>query len=241
MSADGSRLLAQNTRVYDLRYPDRTLRMYSLPSRTVIAEWPATYTQPNDPQPIDFDMSADGDVIGQRIYLNSGTSADRRVFHLDGTPIWSDSITASSVYSAGLVISKSGTHFAAASASQTPGTVTNIYANGVLSSAGTGEVVGWLDETRLLVRMYTIDNHGFDVLDGSKIINTSGQTETAEAFGALPFQVAGPNLTYTPDNVILDVLTGEKVWSTPAPGDYGAVNSGYVIFPSGHTLRIEPR
>jgi hypothetical protein len=267
LSNDGQVLGALGSTAYDGGWTERTLKVFALPNRNLITEFPSTYDFSNGAYLTEFGMSADGNVITQSIEhvtttppsTTRHTDCESRVLRTDGTAIWSATQDCESVTSRSLIrLSPSGTRFAVADTLFRDTTVTNLYQNGVLTGVTTGMAGGWLDDSRLLVLNYVRSQAPvslYDVYTSSKIVDTLGQTLSPLVVPpAVWFQALAADRIYSPQqNEIFDVSSGASAWSTPTPSTpmadsiwpypthVGAVAGDFVYFPSGHTLRAEPR
>ena len=235
LSIDGTRLAAGPGR-YNALWNDRTLRVYELPSENVLAEWPSNEFEPN--AIFDISMSGSGQVIG-RVTVPTL----RSVTQLDGTPLWSDS----GISNESIRLSTNGTQIAVPTGEPAPGTGTNIYVNGALASAVAGWSPGWIDGSRLLVDRYrATPNPGVAAFDGAVIVNAAGQTlATPPLPETHAFQPVDATSIYDPGlNSILDVATGNTIWSGAVGTDLdaaGAVIGNYVVYAAAARVRIEPR
>ena len=240
LSADGNRLAASAENVYSQYLTDRTLRIFSLPSQAVLAEWPHTF--PND-QLLDFTFARSGDVVG-RVTKVINVNTTNLASPLNAAPFWTVVGAPTTFEPPPIQISPNGTLIALADGRRTEQTATNIYLNGALSSAASGYVVGWVDDNRLLVNRY-ITEFGVPVHTGTDLVSASGQMIAASL--PLPqlseIQGISANRIYSPErNEVFDVTTGERTWSSQAPhvGSAGAVAGPNIVFTSNATVRIEP-
>jgi hypothetical protein len=256
MSADGSVLAAMM--LSDVQPgADQTLKVFSLPSRNLIREWPAVRGPfIGGEARYDFDMSAAGDVFALSSFINDGTwhTVIQRVMRIDDSTIWSNTMPnmpfmASDPLNVSLRLSPSGMRFAASTAGFTLGTATNLYENGTLIGAAFGWGVGWIDESRLLINRFE-DYRGNPYYNRAEVVSTTGQLLATPAIpterSVRELQRLGGNLIYSPHrNAILDATTGAVVWTpryagaTPVFG--GAVGGDLVIYSAGRTIRAEPR
>ncbi len=247
LSADGTVLAASADDGQAQYVTDRTLRVFSLPSHNLLAQWP--YTFGSGAQPVDFALSRDGQVVAQ--YLSDpSTGRILRANELDGTPLLDQLVPSFINLTATprLAVSDSGSGVAYPETPIGDGNATGLYVNGTRSGAAVGWASGWLDDSRLIVNRFRGIPDEFAFV-GADIVSSSG---TLLAQPALPnmsrFQLVGTDTIYSPElNVILNATTGDTVWSSAAPisnnrsQNVGAVAGNYVYFVSGTTIRVEPR
>lgn len=239
ISDDGTRLAAAPAS--SSYADDLTLRVYSLPSGTVITDWPSTSSSPDAMR--DFSMSGSGTVVA-RTYGSGAVSWTRRVETIAHAPIWTDSIAPDTTQDRTPRLSPDGLRHAVSSANHNMGTGTDVYVNGVLSTAATGWAVGWLDDNRLLVNRFGVQNRGSIPYLGCSIINAAGQVLATPALPELNgFQRIGGTSLYSPElNLVLETATGNTLWSSAQPSrGMGAAAGNFVVFASGPTVRAEPR
>jgi hypothetical protein len=247
LSADGTVLGALARADSNVAGGDRTLRFYSLPSKTVIDDRPATFDGFAS-WPIDFRLSASGLRVGQTIGHPSGggtLTVTLEVSEIDGTPVWTDvprPVVNSGSAELFVRLSPSGARFAVPDRVPGAGVGTNLYLDGTLTGAASGWPVGWLDESRVLVNRYNAS----DGYEGANVIDPAGFIVTTPALIQMrQMQPVGTTHVYSPArNMILDAGTGDTEWFSFAPVDgrgVGAVAGAYVWFASGATIRVEPR
>ena len=240
LSADGNVLAASAEDGYSQYLPDRTLKAFSLPSGTLLGEW--THSFPTDVL-WNFSLSRSGTHIGQATTAAGDSSVTNSVTLLDGTPIWTyvaPPLPFGSTDHIPIHISPDGTRIALADHPVGPEAVSNIYLNGILSSAASGYPQGWADNNRLLLNRY----NSVGLYTGADLIQANGQLIT----GLLPLpesfkmQPLPGNRIYVPEtNEVYDLATGNITWSSQAPrGGIGAVAGPNVVFISNATVRIEP-
>jgi hypothetical protein len=130
---------------------------------------------------------------------------------------------------------------------------TNIYKNGTLVSAVPGALVGWLDNTRLLVNDYI--NAGMAGIEaaGTTIYDSLGnKLGNPPILNLAPFQAVTSDSVYLPTsysqggysvgaNSIESLTTGTLTWasgnSSPGPG---AVGGSQIVFASGNLVLAQP-
>jgi len=245
LSADGSLLGAAADYSGGQYSPDRTVRIYSLPARTVLKEWPSNYTNTSSaPWNYDFSLGSSGTVIGQTLAV-FGTSVTQRTMLLDGTVTWSRTTNYPAAFQMPVRLNMSGNLSAAPDGPRGAGTGTNIYEGSTLVGAAAGWPVGWIDDTHVLVNSYgsppNTDYSGARIIDSTGVITASPALVELQAIQSL-----GGNRIYSPErNQILDLTTGDTVWSSATPtGQVGAVAGSNVIFASDDsiaTVRVESR
>jgi hypothetical protein len=249
LSTNGSVLAAFGNNFYSQYMTDRTLKVFSLPARSLIAEFPGSLVGGATPTPYDFDMSADGSSLVRSI--NQGTlpvSYAHYLVRLDTTPATSDLLV--NVLESLVRLSPSGALIAAPTQFQDSNflqsSTINIYSNGMLTAAASGWAVDFLDDARFLTNIY---GHFHDIprYDHAELINPAGQVVASPTLPELEeIQTLGNDLIYSPvQNVIYNAVTGASVWSTATPAQTviptGAVGGDHVFFASGSTIRAEPR
>lgn len=243
MSVDG-RVLAIAP---DSGSSDPVVRVYDLPSKTIIHEWPVapagTY-----PRPYDFTLSRSGDRIGISSIAVGGIVLS--VSTLDGTELWSSpfpiSINNEDRDGMRVNLSPDGTrHAEATGADGNPGTTTTLYQGPTLIDALTGWPVGWIDDTHLLINRY-IDNYPNEQIFGVQIVDPTGTVLSTPPLPRMKqFQIAGPHAIYWAEfNEIYDTNTGALLWGSydrPASSlrPLGAVGAGKVFYVSGSQIKSE--
>ncbi len=247
LSSDGSVLAAAASTNVDSQYePDRTLKIFSLPSGTVTTSFPYQLDEQNGtPDLFDFSLSGSGTVLGRLVgtyNINSGWSYVRLVTPTTGSPtIWTD--TQPDPIDP-ILLSPDGTLIAISSSPRYPSSITMIYKNGALVTAVAGAGVGWIDNGRLLVDKYAPPSRfQGSVYIGSTIYSATGSNLGAPA--ALPelfrFQTVTPDTVYAPGtNQIFSLTTGQATWtgSEPLSGS-AAVSTGYVTYVTGTRVVVE--
>lgn len=227
LTRDGSALAASGRLYGDPTSAPNRLRLYSLPSETLVADWLAPASTPS--------ISDDGNLIGH----------DIRVFRSDGS-----FMAFASGVDAPALVSPSGNRVTIKQTKPTAGVdwTTNIYVNGVLSAFTAGGAAGWIDENRMLVhrsRKARLSDF-FPSYYISAVVDANGQDLSEIDFRYPgPFQRVGTNLIYMPrENSIFDVTTGAVVWNSPlgrGESAIGAVAGNYVIYVSDAFVRAELR
>ncbi len=265
MSSDGTVLAAKASDLDSQYEPDRTLNIYSLPSGAVADSFPYHFTDsPPTPFLFDFVMSQSGNALGRMLGTYNGLYFDytREVSPLSGSPIvWSDNPPSGAYLgTAEMSLSPDGTLIATSTPVNFSGgypssVTTSIYKNGTLVATVNGYLVGWIDNSRVLVN--TFNSGGYS---GSLIYDATGTLLTTVT--ALPqlspalnsYQPSGfitvdANSIYSPRTYsIYSLTTGAVIWSEtlPIPGTlgvpYGAastVSGSYVVFTSGTRVVVD--
>ena len=235
MSTDGTVLAAMGRSNGTNFQPDESLKVFSLPSGSVINTWPYSYNSAQ--QLLDYTLAPTGTLVGQLagtyFYPSNVPPYIRQITAVTGGPVlWSDS---HNVAFRSVLFSPDGTSFAAAAGFPVLGTATNIYQNYTLTTAVAGWPVGWIDNSRLLTNTY--DPLGAYL--GATIYSSSG---TIIATPALPelftLHTVSPGSIYSPyRNSIYSPTTGALSFGTGnvvvAPDVPGAVVGSYVVYASG--------
>jgi hypothetical protein len=244
MSSDGT-VLAAAALVPDTQNPpDPTVNVYSLPSAKLINSFLFGVATP-----VDISLSGSGTVLAMVPSSTSGCDAEA-IAVTGGSPIWCSTTGAPN----SLQLSPNGTLVAASIGPQRVGTSTNIYTNGVLTTAVNGWAVGWLDNTRLLANQYGQQNmQPNPIYLGADIFNAAGTNLGAAPVPELQsLQVVSSDSIYSPQtNTILLLTTGATLWASAdetcplvysgclTPG-VGAVTGSQVIFASGALVLAQP-
>ena len=216
-----------------------------------------------------FSLSGSGTFLGQVTQVDQSkiTPYDRTVTNLEnGSVIWSDSILGSSTPP---LLSPDGTLIAAdVTGSGTAASyVTNLYNNGVLTTATPGAGQGWLDNGHLLVANLTDDPKlgpvvsGFSIVDPTGAVVSTVPLTTPNAFAcvqknpnAVCLQLPTPNTAYDPStNSIFSLPSGQLLWQVPVQAtqnprnsldnvntEIGAVAGSMVVFATGHQVVAVP-
>jgi hypothetical protein len=269
LSDDGAVLAAAGDENDGQYHSDWSIRVYSLPSGSLINTW--LYTFGAYPLPYDVTLSASGTAVGQLLAvgqpLNSGTftgtfTCVRQVTGATGGPVlWSDTVSSNTEQTLlcripPIRLSPDGT-LVAVSNDRGPASATSIFRNGAFVAAVPGWALTWLDNGRLLLQ--NIPGYsGSAIYDSSGVklsdsplpqlavdggYNPSPPPATLYARGTV--QVVTPDSVYDPDqNSIFSVSTGTATWtwtnSQTYPSGPGAVAGSRVVFASGHLVLAEP-
>jgi hypothetical protein len=240
-------VLAASANATDSQYQtDRTLNVYSLPSRTVTTSLPYSLST-SGPYLRDFLLSGSGNVLGQILFTSSGTK--RTVSPIaGGAPIWSDSfndtlnssITALTPSGSSVQLSPDGSLIAAADGLRSDTVGTKIYKNGVLVTAVPGWPLVWLDDSRLLVKSYTLSFPSYDYA-GSTIYDSSGAKLATPPIPELVYAqpVEGGQIYSSDQNSIFSLTTGTVTWTGGSQSATGAVAGQYVVFVQGSKVVLD--
>ena len=217
-----------------------------------------------------FSLSGSGMFLGQ-VTQDGGPSIisphDRTVTNLEnGSVVWSDMVLG------GLtppLLSPDGTLIAAdiTGSSAAASYVTNLYNNGVLTTATPGAGQGWLDNGHLLVANLTDDPKlgpvvsGFSIVDPTGAVVSTVPLTTPNAFAcvqknpnAVCLQFPTPNTAYDPStNSIFSLPSGQLLWQVPVQAaqnprntldnvntEIGAAAGSMVVFATGHQVVAVP-
>ncbi len=232
LSADGSVLAAAADRSYVQYRPDQSLKIFSLPSESLLAEWPHSY--PNDLL-WDFTLSLSGDVVGQVTGAIAAPST-ASVTLLDGTAIWTGT-TGVGLDARPIHLSPNGQWLAVADGTSSA-SGTNIYLNGSHTNLLEGIALSWVDDNQIL-----LNRRGPSGYLGVDHRTAGGQVVTA----LLPLpelssiQVIPPSSLYSSErNTVYSLSTGGVLWSGPASVSAGAVAGSNVIYALGASVIAEP-
>jgi hypothetical protein len=237
LSSDGTVLVAeanQNDYVYE---PDRTLKVFSLPSGNLTYSIPAQYGAGNFTI-YDFSLSGSGTTTG--LVTSSGSQVGPTT---GGAPVWSVN-----TQNDGINLSPDGTLIAVSTGYSTytkDATTTNIYTNGMLTTAVTGLAVGWIDNNQLLVNNYPPGYKAPATYSNATIYSATGSpiAATVPLPELLTFQPVNSSAIYSPTlNTIFALPSGNTLYtsSTPANGQ-GAVVGSNVVFTSGSRIVVDTR
>jgi hypothetical protein len=252
LSSDGSVLAAAGD-VLDAQYSnDWSLKVYSLPSGTLLHIW--AYGVSGGVFPQGISLSGSGTVLGQVLFTTSGGNVpsfytQQANASTGGSPIFSDTFNSNAVQNMPppIRLSPDGSLIAtstwgdphAATPPGGPGIGTNIRQNGTLVTAVSGWPVGWIDTGRLLVSTYTTDQRLITgVYAGCTIYDPSGHSVGSCALPeVLRFQTVTSDSLYAADlNSIVSVSTGAVIWTSgnsQALSRVGALAGTRVVFVSG--------
>ena len=234
LSASGSVLAAWANSEFAQYATDRTLKVFSLPSETLLAEW--LHTLPND-NLWDFTLSLSGDVIGQVTGPSTGPST-ASVTLLDGTPVWTSTVGVGPDIRP-IRLSPNDQMIAMADGASVTSTSSNIYSGATLTNSLLGHALGWVDDNQIL-----LNRHGPSGYLGVDLRTAAGQYTAALI--PLPLlseaQVVSPTSIYSPrQNAIYSLINGSLLWNSSTPhGLQGAVAGTNVVFASESTVRVEP-
>jgi hypothetical protein len=235
MSTDGT-VLAAAPMFPDFHTPaDSGVNVYSLPSATLVNN----FTGGGGAL---IALSGSGTVLAA---TNLGCAAEA-ITVASGTQILC--VTAGSPNTA--QVSPNGT-LVAVSSGPDPGATTDIYTNGTLTTAVPGWVLGWLDNTRLLVEQFGVDTDlpgNVPFYESTLIFSSSGTNLGGASIPQLQtLQVLTSDSIYSQQtNTIISVTTGATGWASADPicqascPNAGAVSGSQVIFASGALVLGQP-
>jgi hypothetical protein len=232
ISTDGSVLAAAANTTQPTTYAWTALNAYALPSGTQTG----SVALPSESEFIAFTLSGSGSEAGE-VFLSGGGGVN--AFALQPTqvqPIPGGGVTWQNV---GIQLSPDGTLTAGAAGSDT----TNIYQNGALVGSVPGFMVGWLDNSHVLVANFTFNDAETYDYSTSAIFDISGtQVATSSVPYLVAIQVVGNNTVYSPVwNAIYSLVSSTQLW-TSASGDsgVGAIAGSETVFASSHWVLAEP-
>jgi hypothetical protein len=242
VSDDGTVLAVQydNDSEY---WTDWSLRVFSLPSATLINTWPLQYTSSMLKNYSSISLSRGGTQIGQVLWVPS--TYTRLVTDLMGaTTSFMDTAPAPSTYgnTAPIFVSPNGTLVAAI---DTTGAATQVFKNGALIDAASGAASGWIDDDRFLVQFFATSFFG-PMYSGTAIHTVS--TGTNGAMMMLPctqngFGVVDANHVFCVQNSVNTIynLTTQATWTGGSTGAFSpaAVAGPYVVFENDHHIYAE--
>jgi hypothetical protein len=235
LSSDGSVLAAMaNANPLGQYSYDRTLKIFSLPSGNLTSSFASTVLVP--PYLSDFSLSGSGTVVGQ--VLNSMSGVTRQaVPATGGAPIWSDSGLSYPVN-----LSPDGTLIAVSNGSRLSGAATNIYKNGLLTTAVNGNAIGWIDNNQLLVNNYGPVHPNPNMYLSASIYDASGSLSSSPTLPELlSIQPVNSSSIYSPTlNTIFALPSGNILYNSGTPATGPAVVAGsYVVFASGSRIVVD--
>jgi hypothetical protein len=194
LSTDGSVLAAGPNSLIPYTTPDKlsvTLNVYSMPAATPLNSF--MYTPADGTAPQSFSLSGSGTVLGEILYPNSvapgSTCGAQAIAATGGSTLWCDktgNVGEVQLSPDGSTIGASPPYHGA-SPSYQAGVATNLYRNGTLTTAVTGWVVGWLDNSRLLTieRQCAVPSCIETIYVGSNIYDSSGTKTSSPALPEL--------------------------------------------------------
>jgi hypothetical protein len=247
LSSDGTVLVAeanQNDYAYET---DRTLKVFSLPSGNLTYSVPFQFGLGNLSL-VDFSLSGSGTMTGLitetlNNFPTPSTYTSQVTPTTGGTPIWSVNTLAD-----GINLSPDGTLIAVSTGYSTytkDSTTTNIYTNGMLTTAVKGYAAGWIDNNQLLVNNYPPGYKAPAAYSNATIYSPTGSpiVATVPLPELLTFQPVNSSSLYSPAfNTIFALPSGNKLYSstTPSTGQ-GAVVGSNVVFTSGSRIVVDTR
>ncbi len=229
LSSDGT-VLAAAENSNDAQYlPDRSIEIYSMPGALPTYTWTYSF-----PQFGHLSLSASGLVLEHEGEVSSPTGGPVVWTRPPKNPAPDDVLQ--------IRLSPSGSLIAFSNGPLDPTAATQVFRNGVLSTAMPGSPVEWLTETRVLVNTYINTKVGVRY-DACFIYDDLGNKMSSPALPELRrVQSLGADSLYSPDkNSIFSVTTGAATWTTSTPSrSVGAVAGPFVVFASGAVVRAEP-
>jgi len=251
LSSDGT-VLAAMANAHDAQYePDRTLKVFSLPTESLINSWPYTLPQGacvpscNIPYPTDFSLSGSGTMIGQVLFTLTSGSFQRMVGSTTGgSSVWSDTPIPAFTNGTDIPIglSPDGSLIGVSDSQPSPSSITNIYNAGLLVTAVPGWAAGWIDNGRLLVNNYVLGPSSNVQYSGATIYDPTGAKLSSPGVPELlQFQSVTSDWIYSPSlNTIFSLSSGSSVWTSSSPTlGVGAVSGNYVVFASGSQVLVD--
>lgn len=237
MSADGS-ILGAAENVDDCSCYGN-LNFYSLPSGKVLSSFDYSPFAQQRTYLGNFTLAALGMAIGQI------TENEETVTPLSGSPVtWSAPTDGVYVYQIPpILLSPDGSLIAQSDFAANPDGITYIWKNSVLTSAISGQGVGWIDNNRILAAQYEFSPDNPPVYTGSAIYSADGKLLASPP--NLPpltgFQPVDPNSIYSPaDNFIFPLTDDGISWHGSLPGaGVGSISGRQVVYVSGHTVVAE--
>jgi hypothetical protein len=253
LSSDGTVLVAQANTNDGPSETDRTLKVFSLPSGNLTYSIPYQYA-PGNQTLLDFSLSGSGTMTGLvTATVNTPsipntplplTNYTRQVVPTTGgATVWSDLPPNSNN---GINLSPDGTLIAVSVGTKTDNPTTNIYINGMLTTASTGYAVGWIDNNQLLINNYPpLPDGGPGTYSNASIISATGSilSATVSLPELLTFQPVNSSSLYSPAlNTIFALPSGNTLYtsSTPVTGPAAVVGSN-VVFTSGTRIVVDTR
>jgi WD40 repeat protein len=230
MSSDGTVLAAA------MDAPDdRSLRFYSLPTGNLITQMP--FSALGESALLDFDLSRSGARVA--IFTGSGL----QVRDLSGALLATVPVTAP--YGGAMRFSPDDNRLAVATGASLYQAVTSIYEAGALLGTASGSPVGWIDNDRLLINHYSRSLQLTTRFEGVSIVSGTGAELARPPLPEMgSIQIVSGTSIYTPTyNQVLDLTTGNMLWSSAAANRrVGAVAGTNVVFTDldWATVRLEP-
>jgi hypothetical protein len=225
--------------------PDRTLKIFSLPSGSLTYSSPSQLNTTGTPYLFDFSLSGSGTVTGQVMaYYNAATIIPVKYTRqaaptAGGSTIWSDPNPDQD----GIKLSPDGTLIAVSAGAASPTSTTNIYKNGVLVTAVSGFAIGWIDNNQLLINNYVYAPHTVTpTYSGASIYDATGALLSTPTLPELfAIQPVTSTSIYSPTlNTIFSLPSGSTLYNsgTPLTGP-AAVAGSNVVFASGSRIVID--
>ena len=218
---------------------DRTVSAYSLPDGALLQQWP--FSSSSTLFPMAVTTSASANTLGFVLRGASGARERRVIARVSGAVLWSDTHEEGP-----LQLSPDGTLLAAGMGVRSATAATNIFHNGVLSTAVPGWPVGWLSDSRLLVKKYVLPPNLMVEYDSSALYDASGSKvrDLGIPVELSRIQPVTADSCYSGEfNEILSTVDGSITWtgsSNNVPGLVGAIAGPFAIFSAGAYVRAEP-
>jgi len=220
VSDDGTRLASgPNSAAGRTVAADTSLRVHSLPTEDLLASW--AYSDDGEEFTPDadngyfFDFAGSGDVIAR--FADENSVPVSRAERLDGSPVWDESILDGS----GSKISPDATRLA------TAGT---LYLDDTMTGVFTGNLLGWLDDSHVLLSHFTFPN----TYVNTTVVDTAGVQQLVSTIPSITrFQRLTGTMLYSPErNSIYDLATSAAAWAGSVSNHQGegAVIGDAVVF-----------
>ncbi|HWO20059.1 MAG TPA: hypothetical protein VNO30_14835 [Kofleriaceae bacterium] len=260
LSHDAALLVATDNLQGAQYHEDRSLRVVRVADGTPIYTWPYRWSDYPDLF-FDFSFARRGLVLchlkeryeqvggwaGQRIYTTvTGTTLPSYgpAFYDGSSPELVDQLPR---------LSPSGAHAAFRTSASLVGSTTQIYTNGVLAGAVTGNPLLWLDDDRLLVVTFRQESGkvGHQAVQDKVFVYDPSGTQGVEVTlppltGPILLPASGVSVSLTPvggsriysrrHNAVLDYATGATVWRGDPSVTDGVVVGDSVLFARGPRL-----
>ena len=259
LSSDATLLAATGASLFYQYYTDWSLRLIDLPGETIVRTSPYTYDGTNLNVPYDFDLSGDGRWLGQ-IFSNPGSDALHKIYTRQVTDLTTNTVTFSDTYvihtgsnTQNVVqqvrLSPHGDLLALLNLLDATGSagspseavrsaeMTGIYQGQTLLSQVAGNLIGWLDDSRLLVQINNPEA-GAGSAGEAHICDPQGnilKSLTLPLLGGTSF--LGTTGVYSSlQNAIYSLSDGTVLWSggtglpTPSTDVAGAIAGPYVVY-----------
>jgi hypothetical protein len=216
--------------------PTGSVNIYSLPSAAQINSFPFSFGFAPA-----ISLSASGTVLGQVTCNYSGCIGAANAV-TGGATLWSDTtgkLDRARLSPDGTLVATSTQRFS------TPSPVTSIYQNGVLGTSAPGWIVGWLDNTTLLVDNYQVSATppNDTVYLGNIVYSAAGTVISKPSLPeTLDYTVITSDAVYSPSkNIIYSLTTSAPAWmSASRSSGIGAASASQVVFTSATLVLAQP-